>query len=75
MRAEGQGPAAIAKALGCSRMSVYRLIGDGAAEKVTNEPVPTVKAATSRPKVIRVPLNKPVKHRVRVNTPAATGQA
>lgn len=27
MRAEGQGPAAIAKALGCSRMQVYRIIG------------------------------------------------
>ena len=28
MRAAGQGPAAIAKALGCSRMQVYRILGE-----------------------------------------------
>lgn len=27
MKAAGDGPAAIAKALGCSRMQVYRIIG------------------------------------------------
>lgn len=31
MRAEGMGPAAIAKALGCSRMQVYRIMGEDAA--------------------------------------------
>ena len=30
LQAEGQGPAAIAKALGCSRMQVYRVLGEGA---------------------------------------------
>lgn len=29
MKAEGQGVAAIAKALGCSRMQVYRVLGGG----------------------------------------------
>jgi hypothetical protein len=56
MRAAGEGPAAIAKALGCSRMSIWRVIGDGAPEKPENErtPVASVEAATSRPKVVRV---------------------
>ena len=30
MFAAGQGPAAIAKALRCSRMQVYRVLGEGA---------------------------------------------
>ena len=33
MFAAGQGPAAIAKALRCSRMQVYRVLGEGAASE------------------------------------------
>jgi hypothetical protein len=78
----GQGPAAIAKALRCSRMQVYRVLGDGAPEKLKNEPVPSVEAASSRPKVERVPLNKPpVKAtppkvtRPRMNKPVVASEA
>ena len=59
MHAAGQGPAAIAKALGCSRMQVYRVISDRAPENLKG-PVASVETATSRPKVERVRmLTKP----------------
>jgi hypothetical protein len=63
-------------------MQVYRVLGDGAPEKLKNEPVPSVEAASSRPKVERVPLNKPpVKAtppkvtRPRMNKPVVASEA
>jgi hypothetical protein len=54
----GQGPAAIAKALGCSGMQVYRVLGEGTPEKL-NGLVASVEVA-SWPKVVRERMNKPV---------------
>jgi len=36
----GQGPAAIAKALGCSRMQIYRVLGDSTLSGARGKPDP-----------------------------------